>query len=436
MIPSPTPTPSGHMHHMQQYPSQSLQIPPQSPHPPRHGHGSRLCNGFGGSTEYGIGCTNTWNTETTSAGSYRDRTASNNSRPRSASPRKSPRDSISNGVPHKSRSKSPIKKMQQRTIVHNYDYLQPQCRIEGCTASVVVHDSRFLVCKHQLSHASEYFRSLFLNNASLPLEGVCQNSVNEFAIVVSGLSHPSPSTQFKWFVESVIPTPVLKDITDDTLETCMRLSKRFRAPGLELRCSKHIREFVNYKPPMVALCWLNWCLKHRFDKAVTDACLPSVSRLPLVSLEKHRAMISERILADILAAKLRTCYEQSVSVFQTIHKMDHFTVDVERCPRCGRQREQGKVRIQASPCRKLLGCERCLKDLGCEIEKKSQGDYIAFYQCPHGLMAMSERSEDCHCQLPILGRHLAAIQIIAAEEAEEVPPPPPPRSELSPELSK
>lgn len=42
---------------------------------------------------------------------------------------------------------------------------------------------------------------------------------------------------------------------------------------------------------------------------------------------------------------------QAVSVFQTIHSMDHFYLDLARCPICGRQREQGKVRIQASPCR-------------------------------------------------------------------------------------
>lgn len=31
--------------------------------------------------------------------------------------------------------------------------------------------------------------------------------------------------------------------------------------------------------------------------------------------------------------------------------MDHFYVDVIQCPTCGRQREHGKIRIQASPCR-------------------------------------------------------------------------------------
>lgn len=32
---------------------------------------------------------------------------------------------------------------------------------------------------------------------------------------------------------------------DDTLETCMRLSKRFQAKGLEMACGRYIRENVS-----------------------------------------------------------------------------------------------------------------------------------------------------------------------------------------------
>ncbi|ETN77180.1 hypothetical protein NECAME_03280, partial [Necator americanus] len=63
--------------------------------------------------------------------------------------------------------------------------------------------------------------------------------------------------------------------------------------------------------PIVALCWLNWCLKHRFDEQVQSACLPVVARLSLASLEQHRHMMSERVFANILAAKLRGCYEKA-----------------------------------------------------------------------------------------------------------------------------
>lgn len=68
---------------------------------------------------------------------------------------------------------------------------------------------------------------------------------------------------------------------------------------------------------MTALCWLNWALKHRFDKAVQEACMLVAARLPLVSLEKHRNMVTERIYADIVALKLRACYKQ-VSVYSIL----------------------------------------------------------------------------------------------------------------------
>lgn len=73
-------------------------------------------------------------------------------------------------------------------------------------------DTKFLVCKHQLSHASEYFRLLFLANNCVPMTGAHQNSLNEFAIVVSSFKHPPPSTQFKWFLECSIQAPIVKDI--------------------------------------------------------------------------------------------------------------------------------------------------------------------------------------------------------------------------------
>lgn len=38
--------------------------------------------------------------------------------------------------------------------------------------------------------------------------------------------------------------------------------------------------------------------------------MPVVARLSLTSLEHHRHMMSERVYADILAAKLRGCYEK------------------------------------------------------------------------------------------------------------------------------
>lgn len=153
---------------------------------------------------------------------------------------------------------------------------------------------------------------------------------------------------------------------------------------------------------MTALCWLNWALKHRFDKAVQESCMLVAARLPLSALEKHRNMITEKILADLLAMKLRACFKQSAAVFHTIHKMDHFHVEVEKCPRCSRQRDQGRVRLLANPCQKQIGCERCLKDLECEYSKKE--DLQAFYQCQHGLLPFGEDTEDCQCQQKLYQR--------------------------------
>jgi hypothetical protein len=61
----------------------------------------------------------------------------------------------------------------------------------------------------------------------------------------------------------------------------------------------------------------------------------------------------------------------------------------------------------------LVGCERCLKDLGCELSEK--GNRLqAFYECPHGLVAFSERSEDCFCQLTLLQSHLRQATVLDA----------------------
>uniref|UniRef100_A0A914RKH8 Uncharacterized protein n=1 Tax=Parascaris equorum TaxID=6256 RepID=A0A914RKH8_PAREQ len=80
---------------------------------------------------------------------------------------------------------------------------------------------------------------------------------------------------------------IIRSFKYDTLETCMRLSKRFRAQGLEMRC-------------------------HKFDRATHDACLPCVASSSLNCLEQHRNMITEKLLADLLAAKLRTLYDQVI----------------------------------------------------------------------------------------------------------------------------
>ncbi|CAD5222606.1 unnamed protein product [Bursaphelenchus okinawaensis] len=336
---------------------------------------------------------------------------------RSESPQKVPQDNYS----HRSRSKSPKKKTQQKAPIsfkQTFDYLHSQCRLEGCSASIIVDDVRFLVCKHQLAHVSEFFRTLFLNNRALTQNGVKQLSNNEYTIVVSSLKHPPQYVQFQWFIECTVPGPVLKDMTDDVLETCMRLSKRFTAKGLEVRCARYIRENVERKAPMTALCWLNWALKHRFEKFVQESCMLVAARLSLNSLEKHRNMVTEKIFADILASKLRVCFKQSANVFHTIHKMDHFHVEVEKCPRCSRQREQGRIRLLANPCQKLIGCERCLKDLGCEIERKSQNELQAFYQCDHGLLSFSDETEDCQCQQKLYRRKVENISQPPSEQTE------------------
>ncbi|KAL3083060.1 hypothetical protein niasHS_010862 [Heterodera schachtii] len=323
-------------------------------------------------------------------------------RPRSSSPRNNAQGAkcISTAEANERatfRSQSPAKKTAAKTK----DYLLAQCHLEGCSATILVEDTRFLVCKHQLSHASDFFRSLFLNTRALPLEGVRQIQADEYVIQVSSLRHPPQSLQFQWFLETSVPSPILRDVSDELLETCMRLCKRFAARGLEMRCTRFIQQNVEAKPPMMALCWLNWAFKHRFHRAVQEACLPVVARLSLQSLEKHRQMVPEAVFSDILVMKLRTVYQQASGTFHTIHRMDHFHVEMEKCPRCGRQREQGRVRVQVSPCHKLIGCELCMRDFVCELEGSSSADLQAYWQCEHGIWPLSERTECCRCQLPL-----------------------------------
>uniref|UniRef100_A0A7E4VTL8 BTB domain-containing protein n=1 Tax=Panagrellus redivivus TaxID=6233 RepID=A0A7E4VTL8_PANRE len=342
-------------------------------------------------------------------------------RHRSVSPKKAPSAPLPTAIT-RTRSKSPTKRRRQITT-NTHDYLNSQCKIEGCSAAIIVDDTRFLVCKHQLSHASNFFRTLFIDHRAFPITGVEQVSLNEYTVVVSGLRYPPSTVQFQWFLESCVPSPVLKDITEETLETCMRLSKRFQAKGLEVRCQKFICDNVHTREPVMAMCWLNWVLKHRFDKRCLEACLPCVARLSLVELEAHRPMITEKVIADILAMKLRTTYQQTSIAFQTIHQMDHFQVEVEKCPRCHRQRDQGRVRVYANPCQKLLGCERCMPNFAsCELGRHLRGtDLLAFYQCDHGLWPFNEKTEDCFCQTELYKAQLHLSRARLATESKESP---------------
>uniref|UniRef100_A0A1I7X393 BTB domain-containing protein n=1 Tax=Heterorhabditis bacteriophora TaxID=37862 RepID=A0A1I7X393_HETBA len=99
-----------------------------------------------------------------------------------------------------SRSKSPHKKRQ---VTNSLDYLNSQCHLEGCSVNVVVHTTRFRICRHQLCHASEYFKNLLITH----------RKHDDIYVAVSGILHPSPTTQFRWFIESSIPCPALKDIS-------------------------------------------------------------------------------------------------------------------------------------------------------------------------------------------------------------------------------
>ncbi|CAD6193465.1 unnamed protein product [Caenorhabditis auriculariae] len=339
-------------------------------------------------------------------------------RARSHSPRKPKPNSVMGSPKMKSKSKSPQKK--HRAVINQLDYLNSQCHMEGCSVSIVVHSTRFLICRHQLCHASDYFKDLLQS----------KYGSEDFYVTVSSMSEPTPSTQFRWFVESSIPCPALKDISDETLETCMRLSRRFDAKGLEMRCTKFIVENACSRQPIVALCWLNWALKHKFDAQTQASCLPSVARLSLTALEQHRHMLTEKIFSDLLAAKLRGTYDKAVQVFRAIHRMDHFSVEVDRCPRCGRTRDGMRVKVNADPCRKQIGCDRCHRE-SCEIENKAGDDLQAFYQCPHGLVPLNSTTDECHCQIPNLAHHLGSRYYFRSENGTILNPPP-----LSPHTSR
>uniref|UniRef100_A0A1I7UMC1 BTB domain-containing protein n=2 Tax=Caenorhabditis tropicalis TaxID=1561998 RepID=A0A1I7UMC1_9PELO len=321
-------------------------------------------------------------------------------RTRSHSPRKLRRETNEERK-LKSKSKSP----QKSTVINQLDYLNSQCHLEGCQAYIVVTSTRFMLCRHQLCHASVFFKDL--------LSGGSKESNKDYYVNVSNLSDPTPSTQFRWFVESCIPCPALKDISDETLETCMRLSQRFQAKGLELRCMKYLIENAHARQPIVALCWLNWALKHNFDAQTHAALLPSVSRLSLNALQRHRHMITEHIYSDIITAKLRATYDKTVQVFLAIHKIDHFTADLDICPRCKRTKDGMKIKVHCDPCRKQVGCDRCYQ-AGCEISMRE--DLQAFFKCPHGMTPINDTTDDCHCQIPHMAQYLGNTPTMRFQE--------------------
>lgn len=46
----------------------------------------------------------------------------------------------------------------------------------------------------------------------------------------------------------------------------------------------------------------------------------------------------------------------------------------------------------------MIGCERCLRDLGCELDTRTDEEFQAFSYCTqHGLAPFSEHTEDCAC---------------------------------------
>lgn len=58
----------------------------------------------------------------------------------------------------------------------------------------------------------------------------------------------------------------------------------------------------------------------------------------------------------------------------------------------------------------MLGCERCLRDCGCEIIDQTR-DYQAFYQCNHGLNPLNDQTNDCYCQIPLLASNISKIHV-------------------------
>uniref|UniRef100_A0A0R3QT42 TNFR-Cys domain-containing protein n=1 Tax=Brugia timori TaxID=42155 RepID=A0A0R3QT42_9BILA len=60
--------------------------------------------------------------------------------------------------------------------------------------------------------------------------------------------------------------------------------------------------------------------------------------------------------------------------------------------------------------RKILGCERCLREFGCNLSGKDHKELQACYQCEHGLTALNDHTDDCQCQIPLLASHLSGLQ--------------------------
>lgn len=58
----------------------------------------------------------------------------------------------------------------------------------------------------------------------------------------------------------------------------------------------------------------------------------------------------------------------------------------------------------------MLGCERCLREFGCNLSGKDHKDLQACYQCEHGLIVLNDETTDCHCQIPLLASHLKGLQ--------------------------
>ena len=92
---------------------------------------------------------------------------------------------------------------------------------------------------------------------------------NHYVVVVGrSAQNCTQKQQFQWFLEAVIPNPVLRDISgnlyrfvpessrkvcvaDETLEVLMRLSERFKSPGLRIRCGTFITRTNEERAPMV-----------------------------------------------------------------------------------------------------------------------------------------------------------------------------------------
>ncbi len=79
----------------------------------------------------------------------------------------------------------------------------------------------------------------------------------------------------------------------------MRLGRRFEAPGLQVRCVEFMERNAFKRAPMAVLCWLVWAVKHTMPGQAIEACLPSVARLPLVTLEEHRTQIGHEPYGDL-----------------------------------------------------------------------------------------------------------------------------------------